>query len=62
MGDHKRRDFRDLKKEEGERMNKFEYKTDICDALEELNEQRLRELWVISAKLVQEQRQEKEAE
>ena len=43
-------------------MNKFEYKTDICDALEELNEQRLRELWVISAKLVQEQRQEKEAE
>lgn len=43
-------------------MSKFEYKTDICDMLEELNEESLKDLWLIVTKMVQKQRQENEKE
>lgn len=43
-------------------MSKFEYKTDICDMLEELNEESLKDLLMIAVKLAQKQRQENEKE
>lgn len=43
-------------------MSKFEYTTDICDMLEELNEENLKDLWLIVTKMVQKQRQENEKE
>ena len=63
--EEKKREFsRNMKIVKGseENMSKFEYKTDFCDMLEELNEESLKDLWLIAVKLVQKQRQENEKE
>ena len=60
----KREFYRNMKIVEGgvKNMSKFQYTADICDMLEELNEENLKDLWLIVTKMVQKQRQENEKE